>query len=107
MKIRLLFALVGFAIGFAFPTFAQEQNAVDSEVRQQISDTYMKRLDAFNKQDAAAYAAFFTQEAVLVNATGLGDPLFSGQEAIKKSIESELASGSLLSGRILAQAPNR
>jgi hypothetical protein len=34
MKIRLIIAIAGFAISFAFPTFAQEQNAVDPEVRQ-------------------------------------------------------------------------
>jgi hypothetical protein len=32
MKIRLLLALVGLAIGFALPTFAQEKNAVAPEV---------------------------------------------------------------------------
>jgi hypothetical protein len=36
MKILLLLTLAGFAFGFSVPTFAQEQNAVDSEVRQQI-----------------------------------------------------------------------
>jgi hypothetical protein len=36
MKTRLLVPLVGLAISFAFPNFAQEQNAVDPEVRQQI-----------------------------------------------------------------------
>jgi ketosteroid isomerase-like protein len=105
MKIRLVVALVGLAIGFAFPTLAQEQNAVDPEVRQQIEDTYMKRIDAFNKQDAAAVAAFYTQDAVQVNATGSGDALSSGQEAIKKRFEVELASGSGLSGRILQVYP--
>ena len=35
MKMRLLLALVGLAISFAVPTFAQEQNPVDPEVRQQ------------------------------------------------------------------------
>ena len=56
MKTRLLVPLVGLAISFAFPNFAQEQNAVDPEVRQQIEDAYKKRLDAYNKQDAAAVA---------------------------------------------------
>jgi hypothetical protein len=36
MKTRSVVALVGMAISFAVPTFAQEQNAVDQEVRQQI-----------------------------------------------------------------------
>jgi hypothetical protein len=102
MKTILLLALAGWAICFVVPALAQEQNAVDPEVRQQIEDAYKKRLDAFNKQDAAACAAFFTQDAVLVNATGFGDPLSSGQEAIEKRTEVEVASGAHVSGgRIL------
>jgi hypothetical protein len=93
-------------ISFAFPTFAQEQNAVDPEVRQQIEATYNKRVDALCKQDAAAVAAFFTQDAVLVNATGYGDPVTSGQEAINKWYEVQLASGSPISdARILEMHP--
>jgi hypothetical protein len=101
MKTRLLAALVGLALSFALPTLAQEQNAVDPEVRQQIEDTYKRRLDAFNKQDVAAILALYTQDAVLVNATGSGDALTSGQEAIKKGYEGQFASGSDISGRIL------
>ena len=74
MKIRLAVAIAAMAISFAFPTFAQEQNAVDPEVRQQIEATYNKRIDALKKQDAAAVAALYTQDAVLVNATGLEMP---------------------------------
>jgi hypothetical protein len=36
MKIRLLFALVGLAISFAVPTFAQLKEVVDPQIRQQI-----------------------------------------------------------------------
>ena len=82
MKIRSAIVLLWLAISFAFPTFAQEQNAVDPEMRQQIEAIYNKRVDALSKQDAAAVAAFFTQDASLVNATGYGDPLTSGQEVI-------------------------
>jgi hypothetical protein len=102
MKIRSLVALAALAISFAVPALAQEQNAVDPEVRQQIEDAYKQRVDAYNKQDAAAFAAFFTQDAVRVNATGAGDALVSGQEAIKKVAEADMASGSVVSGgRIL------
>jgi ketosteroid isomerase-like protein len=97
MKIRLVVALVGFAIGFVLPTFAQDQNAVDPEVRQQIEDTIRKRLDALSKLDAAAVAALYTQDAVLVNAAGAGDVLTSGQEAIKKTFDVILAAGSPVS----------
>jgi hypothetical protein len=36
MKIRFLLALVGLAISFALPGFAQQKDTVDPEVRQQI-----------------------------------------------------------------------
>ena len=36
MKMRLLLTLAGLAFSFALPTFAQEENTVDPEVRQQI-----------------------------------------------------------------------
>ena len=42
MKPRLLLTLAGLAIGFTVPTFAQEQNAVDPEVRQQIEAVLIK-----------------------------------------------------------------
>jgi hypothetical protein len=48
-----LLALVGLAFSFAVPALAQEQNAVDPEVRRQIEDAYKQRVDAYNKQDAA------------------------------------------------------
>ena len=38
MKTRTALALTGLAISFPLPTLAQEQNAVDPEVRQQIED---------------------------------------------------------------------
>jgi hypothetical protein len=64
VKIRLVVALVGLAIGFALPTFAQEQNTVDPEVRQHIETLFVKFGEAFNKRDPAAMAALFTQDAV-------------------------------------------
>jgi uncharacterized protein (TIGR02246 family) len=94
-------SLVWLAISFALPTFAQEKAAVDPETRQQIEDTYKRRLDAYNKHDAPAIAALFTEDAVFVNSTGFGDALSSGQEDIKKRYELDLASGTDVSGRIL------
>jgi len=63
MKIRLLLALIGLAISFALPTYAPEQSAVDPEVRQQIEAALMKYNEAWNKGDAAAFAARFTLDA--------------------------------------------
>ena len=61
MKIRSAIALLGMAISFALPTFAQEQNTVDPEVRQQIEAVLRKHEEAYNEYDAAAFAAGFTQ----------------------------------------------
>ena len=61
MKIRLLVALVGFAISFALPTFAQQTNMPDPQLRQKLADVIAKHADAINKNAAAAC---FTQDAV-------------------------------------------
>ena len=71
MKTRLLFALVGLAISFALPTFAQQKETVDPEIRQQLDALAKKFDDASNKADAAALAALFTQDAVEVAPEGL------------------------------------
>ena len=66
MQIRLLLSLAGLAVSFAFPTLAQEQNAVDLEVRQQIEAAVTKYEDAFNQNDATAIAALYTADAAEV-----------------------------------------
>jgi hypothetical protein len=66
MKVRLLPTLAGLAISFAVPALAQEQNTVDSEVRQQIEASIMKADEAFNRSDAAGFAADYTQDAIEV-----------------------------------------
>ena len=90
MKIRLLFTLAGLAIGFAAPVLAQEQNTVDPEVRQQIEAVAMK-FDETYKQDAAALAALYTQNAVQVWGWESGSCQVSGQQAIEKRYANELA----------------
>ena len=64
MKIRLVIALVGLAIGFALPTFTQAQNAVEPQVREQIEAVLVKYNEAVNKHNAAAIAALFTEDAL-------------------------------------------
>ena len=84
MRIRLLLTLAGLAIGFAVPTFAQDQNAVDPKTRQEIEAVGMQYLEAFNKHDAAAVATLYTQNAVRVDEPpGFGN-LFVGRKAIEK-----------------------
>ena len=40
MKIRFLFALVGLAIGFALPTFAQQKETVDPQLHSAPLESY-------------------------------------------------------------------
>ena len=91
MKTRLLLTLAGLAIGFTVPTFAQEQNAVDPEVRQQIEAVSMKFQEAYNEHDAAALAAGYTADAVEVRswATSWNGGTHSGQQAIEKMFETD------------------
>jgi ketosteroid isomerase-like protein len=80
MKIRSVVALIGLAISFALPTFAQQTNTPDPQLREAIVALHKKYDAAFDNGDAAALAARFTKDAVLVNETG---PVY-GREAIEK-----------------------
>jgi ketosteroid isomerase-like protein len=80
MKIRLLLTLVGLAIGFAAPAFAQQKDAADPQIRQQIDALTKKFIDAVDNNDAATVAALYTEDAVFVTPQG---PLY-GREAIQK-----------------------
>ena len=105
MKIRLIVALVGLAISFAWPTLAQEQNTVDPEVRQQIEAVHMKFVEAQNKGDAAAIAALFAQDAVQVW-YGLSEGgLASGQQAIEKRYRATFAAPTPLDSKIIQMFP--
>jgi hypothetical protein len=66
MKMRLLLALAGLAVGFAVPVLAQEKDTVDPDVRQQIEASIMKADEAFNRSDAAGCTADYTQDAIEV-----------------------------------------
>ena len=81
MKIRLVGALVGLAISFALPTFAQEKETVDPQLIQKLYDTLSKEWnEARNNHDAAAIAALYTENAIDVNDSGL----LYGRQAIEK-----------------------
>ena len=92
MKIRLLLPLVGLAISFALPTSDQEQTAVDPETRQQIEAVRTQFVEAYNKHDAAAVAALYTQDAVRLLSWESESGLASGQQAIGKKFAVEFAS---------------
>ena len=59
----------------------EQTNTPDPQLRQQLSAKCKKYDEAFNNNDAAAVAAFFTEDAVLVTDRG---PVY-GREAIEKS----------------------
>jgi hypothetical protein len=88
MKMRLLLAAAGLAIGFILPTSAQEQKAVDPEIRQQIEAVMMKFDDAYNKYDAPAIAELHTLDAVEVRSW---QGLASGRQAIEKRFAADFA----------------
>jgi hypothetical protein len=48
MRIRLVVALVGLAISFALPTFAQQKDTADPQIIDQLNALSKKTNDAFN-----------------------------------------------------------
>ena len=81
MKIRLVVAIVGLAIGFVLPSFAQQTNTPAPNLRQQLLALAKKFDDAYDNNDPAALAALYTEDAVIVRNDG--EPIY-GREAIEK-----------------------
>jgi uncharacterized protein (TIGR02246 family) len=91
MKIRLVLALAGMAIGFTGPALAQQNAAgVDPAIIQQLENTISAKYnEAVDKHDAAAVAALYTEDACYV------DPFAGfiyGRKAIEKYLEDVFAS---------------
>jgi hypothetical protein len=80
MKIHSVIVLAGLAISFALPTFAQQQDTVDPQIRQQLEAIIKKTEEAFNNKDTAAMAALYTEDAVLESPLGV----FSGRAGVEK-----------------------
>jgi hypothetical protein len=80
MKTRLLGALIGFAISFALPTFAQQTNTPDPQLRAQLVALIKKFDEAISNNDASALSALFTQDAVFL----VDEGPFYGRENITK-----------------------
>ena len=92
MKVRSLLTVAGLTIGFVLPTFAQQKNTANPRLVQQrdllgvakaldeFGEFHQALDEAYNKNDAAAVAALFTKDALLVEPDGL----FSGRQAIEK-----------------------
>jgi uncharacterized protein (TIGR02246 family) len=100
MKRRVAISLLGLAISFALPTMAQQantspapaatataqqQDTVDPKIIEQLQEEDKNFEEAYNKHDAAAIAALFTDDAVLVTPHGT----FTGRAAIEKKYEKE------------------
>ena len=83
MKNPPLLALAGLAISFAVPAFAQQTNTPDPELRRRLVALIKIHNQALDKNDAAAVAAQFTEDAILVPETG---PV-KGRQAIQKYYE--------------------
>ena len=83
MKTRLLGALVGLAISFALPTFAQQKETVDPQLIQKLDDTNKKFNEAINNHDPAATGALCTEYAIFLTNTG---PVY-GRKAVEKWYE--------------------
>ena len=92
MEKRLVVPLVGLAISFVLPTFAQQKDTADARIAQQrdllgdvkalaeFGELSLKLDEAYNKNAAAAVAALFTEDAVLV----APDWMSSGRKAIEQ-----------------------
>jgi uncharacterized protein (TIGR02246 family) len=80
MKKRLVVPLVGLAISFALPTYAQQKDLADPQTTQKILALTKADEEAENNHDAAAKAALFTRDAVYVTPAG---PII-GRQAIQK-----------------------
>jgi uncharacterized protein (TIGR02246 family) len=78
MKIPLVVAFIGI-VSIALPALT-ETNAPDLQLRESLITAIKKHTDALDKNDAAAVAANFTENGVLVTPDG---PIF-GRESIEK-----------------------
>jgi uncharacterized protein (TIGR02246 family) len=66
MKKRFVVPLVGLVISFALCTFGQEANNPDPKLRERLISRFKAVTDALDKNDAAALAACFTEDAAFV-----------------------------------------
>ena len=80
MKKRLVVPLVGLAISFALPTYAQQKDVADPQITQKILAIIEADEEAHNNHDAAALAEQFTRDAVFLTP----DRPVIGRQAIQK-----------------------
>jgi ketosteroid isomerase-like protein len=64
VKIRHLLAIFGLAITFTAPVFAQQKEAIDPKIDQQIRMLAAKFDEATDRHDAIVVAALFTRDGI-------------------------------------------
>jgi uncharacterized protein (TIGR02246 family) len=80
MKKCLVVPLVGLAISFALPTYAQQKDLADPQTTQKILALFKAAGEARNNHDPAAIAALYTRDAVFFTPDGT----ITGPQAIQK-----------------------
>jgi uncharacterized protein (TIGR02246 family) len=80
MKTRLLGVIVGTALSFALPSYAQQKDLADTQTTQKILAIGKALDEAINDNDPAAIAALYTRDAAFVTTEG---PII-GRQAIQK-----------------------
>jgi hypothetical protein len=80
---RWLLTLAGLVTIFAAFSFAQQNDATDPQLAQQIRALTLQYEEALNEHDAKAAAAFFTEDAVRTTPQGT----FYGRSAIERRLE--------------------
>ena len=80
MKVRSVDPLIGLAISFALPIYAQQRDLADPQTTQKILALAKAFDEAHSDNDAAVVAALYTRDAVLDTSEG---PII-GRQAIHK-----------------------
>ena len=80
MKRRLVVSLVGLAISFALPTYAQQKDLADPQTTQKLLALTEADEEAHNNHDPAACAALFTRDGFFFTPGGT----VIGRQAIQK-----------------------
>jgi uncharacterized protein (TIGR02246 family) len=80
MKKDLLLALIPLVISFGVPAFAQQASTADPQLTQAVQTAVTKFGEALKNKDAAAVAALFTEDGLVVT----GKEPVSGQKAIEQ-----------------------
>jgi hypothetical protein len=90
MKTHLVLALIGSAVAFAWPTFAQQ--TVDPKIVQQIRALAQKYDEAINKHDSVAIASLYAQ-------TEFGGLMTTDHSTVRRLSKRRMGDGCLRLGK--------